>query len=141
MTTISFFIPGAPRAKQRHRFGGGHSYTPRETVVAEKTMGMYAKLAMGNRPPFKGPVSVIIEVYYARPKSWPKKRKDVWKTSKPDVDNLVKLGKDSMNRIVWLDDAQVVSLFAFKRYTSEKEVGMYVTVQDLGDQDAAPPLR
>jgi Holliday junction resolvase RusA-like endonuclease len=38
---------------------------------------------------------------------------------KPDADNISKIALDSLNGIVWVDDAQVVSLFIRKRYATE----------------------
>ena len=37
-------------------------------------------------------------------------------TGKPDLDNCIKLLMDGLNKLAWLDDAQVVRLTASKRY-------------------------
>jgi Holliday junction resolvase RusA-like endonuclease len=39
-------------------------------------------------------------------------------TKKPDLDNLVKFLKDCCNGVVWVDDAQVVSVQSDKVYSS-----------------------
>jgi len=53
-------------------------------------------------------------------------------TKKPDLDNLIKLIKDACNKIIWKDDAQVVSIFAEKVYseTPRKEVIIYHEVEN-----------
>ena len=36
--------------------------------------------------------------------------------AKPDADNIAKIILDSLNKIVFLDDVQVVSLFVIKKF-------------------------
>jgi Holliday junction resolvase RusA-like endonuclease len=47
-------------------------------------------------------------------------------TKKPDIDNLVKLVFDAMNRIVWMDDKQVSSLITKKVYSEKSKVSVKV---------------
>ncbi len=73
----------------------------------------------------------MIRASFLVPQSWSQKRKReaVWKTSKPDADNLAKLVKDSLNKIVFRDDAQVCELTVQKRYGVCSE--LVVTVEQL----------
>lgn len=48
-------------------------------------------------------------------------------TKKPDVDNCVKAVLDAMNGIVWIDDAQIVSLLARKEYLDDDRATISVT--------------
>ena len=45
----------------------------------------------------------------------------LWPTGKPDGDNMVKLYSDSLNKIVWRDDSQIVRLRFEKRYGAYPE--------------------
>jgi len=70
----------------------------------------------GSRPLYKGPLKVESFFYFHIPKT----KKDThpldYKTSKPDVDNLVKLILDMANGILFKDDSQVVEMICHKLY-------------------------
>lgn len=134
--SVSFFVPGPPRGKQRARSGKGRHYTPKETVEAERDIGWQAKKAMAGRQPFEGPLELGIVARYDYPASWsPKKRASIfWKTSRPDLDNIAKLVKDSLNGVVWKDDAQVVSTFQKKNYAQlEAKEGIAIEISPVHD--------
>ena len=103
---------GRPKAARRGRFVS--MYTPEETKLAEES---FIAQAIKHRPdtPLEGPLRVLIRFYKTKPKSYPKKKKD-W-IQKPDIDNLIKLVLDSMNRIFFKDDSQVVSIFSSKEFS------------------------
>lgn len=75
---------------------------------------------MGNRPPFEGPLEVIVTAYWLWPKSMSEKKRRTYGaqyfTGRPDVDNVAKLLGDALNSIVWRDDSQIVNLSVRKRY-------------------------
>jgi Holliday junction resolvase RusA-like endonuclease len=129
--SVSFFVPGEPRGKQRARSGQGRHYTPKETVEAERAIAWAAKVAMKGRPPFEGPLKMVVEAIYTHPASWSDKRKEAtfWKTSKCDVDNIFKLCADALKGIVWRDDAQVVSERTMKYYGPE--AGLSVVIEPM----------
>lgn len=118
---IQFQIPGEPIGKGRPRFvrATGRAFTPQRTRTYEAVVKDYAERAMGGRPPFEGPLEVTIEASFLHPQSWSEKKKNRarWKTSKPDADNILKIC-DSMNKVVWKDDAQVAVVKLAKFYAS-----------------------
>ena len=65
--------------------------------------------------------------YYKIPKSYTKKRiKNILDgmekpTKKPDVDNIIKIVLDSLNKVAYEDDKQVVKVSLEKLYTKEDE--------------------
>ena len=69
---------------------------------------------------------------YPIPQSWSKKKQEsarkneIKPTLRPDLDNIEKLCLDSMNFIVWKDDAQIVRLYAEKQYSETPNVEIYV---------------
>lgn len=129
---ISFFVPGEPRGKGRPRFVQGRKpYTDARTEQAERAVAWECRKAMAGRPPLEGPLELRVYALYAQPASWSKQKKEAlyWKTSKPDLDNIVKLVKDALNKVAWLDDAQVVSLAAWKHYSTE--LGVEVQIREL----------
>lgn len=114
-------IPGVMRGKGRPRFGNGRTYTDAKTVNAETWIKACAVEQLGT-PLMVGPLYVVVDIGVPYVKSWPKRTKAramaqlLWPTSKPDIDNCVKLIADALNGILWHDDSQIVSLAVHKRY-------------------------
>lgn len=116
----SITIPGAMRGKQRARVTRFGTYTPAQTVAAEKAIGFAARTT--GAPVLGGPVALDVRVVVEPPKSWSKKQRaaaiegERFPTTKPDLDNVVKLIGDALNGIAWNDDQQVVQVSAGKKY-------------------------
>lgn len=118
---------GKLAGKGRPRFGNGHAYTPAKTRAAEASLGFEAKVVMLDRKlrPFEGAVKLTIHTFHVRPKS----SKKEWPTGKPDFDNVQKTVGDSLNKIVWNDDAQVVQV-EYGRYWAAKD-RYFIRVEEL----------
>jgi Holliday junction resolvase RusA-like endonuclease len=115
---ISFVVHGKSVAFARAGAMGKRRFTPtpqRNYMMAVAQKGFEA---MSGHEPVTCPVGMVLEVEYLVPSSWSAKRKAAatWKTSKPDADNLAKIVKDALSKIVYADDAQVVSLIVRKMY-------------------------
>ncbi len=131
---LAFVIPGEPVAKARPRFlreAGRKPFPDKKTENYEGIIKQYAALAMRSTPPFEGPLRMTIRATFLIPQAWSEKRKReaVWKTSKPDWDNIGKIVSDACNMIVYQDDAQVVEAIVQKRYGPI--AGLTVTVEQL----------
>ncbi len=123
---IEFTVPGEPVAKGRARAfircGKIGHYTPDKTATYESLVRLFASRAMGNKPLMTGAVKVVIRLGVALPAGWSQKKRfsaiadEILPTSKPDADNCAKGVLDAMNKIVFLDDKQVVDLVISKRY-------------------------
>ncbi len=96
---------------------------------------MVARQVMARRPLLTGCLALSVNVFLVPPASWP-----AWKrgaaldgliepTGKPDLDNIVKAVEDALTGVVWLDDAQVVSMEAAKLYAESPRVSIQVTPQ------------
>lgn len=120
---IRLVLPGTPTPKGRPRFTKtGRAYTDAKTAAAEQSILASWLVTAGARAPHDGPVLATINAYFAPPASWPKWKREralagSWShTSKPDLDNLVKI-LDGLNGRAWLDDSQIVSIYALKHYS------------------------
>ena len=113
-------IPGEPIARPRQRVGviAGHARTFTDAKHPVHAYKAAIRLAWGDGVPFDGPVTLIIEAVFARPKS------KVWKskpmpsyphTSKPDFDNVAKSCADALNGLAFRDDSQVTHAIVTKR--------------------------
>lgn len=79
----------------------------------KRKVGYFFKKAMAGQPPYKGPIALIIRLYF-RP---PLNNKHFHKISKGDVDNYAKFYMDCMTDAgVWIDDAQVFDLHVTKYF-------------------------
>ena len=121
--------------KARPRMGRWGAYTPLKTKAAERAVSCLAARAMAGRPPMDGPIRLTLKAVYAPPESWSKKKRAAAmgtpKETKPDADNILKLVKDAMNKVVYVDDARVADL-AFSKTYGEQD-GFTVTVATKGD--------
>jgi Holliday junction resolvase RusA-like endonuclease len=115
---ISFQIPGEPLAFARAGKQGKRHFTPAPQAQFMGVVKMFAQRALEGQPPATGPLRMTIRADYLPPASWPQKKREkaLWKTSKPDADNLAKIVKDALNKVVYLDDAQIAELTVQKRY-------------------------
>jgi len=88
-------------------------YTPKETREAEDS---FVAQIIKHRPdtPIEGPVKIDLKFYKLKPKSM--KKSVIYWTTKPDLDNLIKLAIDAVNKIFFGDDSQVVGITASKQY-------------------------
>lgn len=120
MNEISFIIPGIPTAWARARTHGKIHFTPGKQRYAMSVIQTIAHEAMKGQNALSVPVSMTVFAVWPWPKSWSEKKRRVQgahnKTSKPDADNVAKLVSDSLNGIVFVDDAQVAELRVVKQY-------------------------
>jgi Holliday junction resolvase RusA-like endonuclease len=120
---VTVIIDGQPVAKARPRMTrGGIAYTPAHTRKYEAHGRLAAQMAMDGRPPIDAPVRLELVAELPIPASWSGRKRalaitgDLLPTSRPDVDNYIKAGLDSLNEIVVRDDSQVVEIRARKRF-------------------------
>lgn len=137
---INFIIQGKVQAKQRPRFNGKFAYTPKETVSYENWVKTcYLEKYRGQKP-LEKPLKVKIIAYYDIPKSTSKKKQqqmlndEIFPTVKPDTDNIAKSILDSLNKIAYLDDKQVVKLEVEKYYSTNANVA--VMIEEIEDGKA-----
>jgi crossover junction endodeoxyribonuclease RusA len=87
--------------------------------------------------PFAGkhiPAHLSLDFYFERLPSIPKKRTQV--VVKPDIDKLARATLDSLTGVLFMDDAQVVTLSARKHYGSPERVEIGIELsQCLGYPD------
>ena len=128
---VIFSVKGEPKGKGRPRFSNGHVYTPKETADYERLVALsYRNSARGYK--FTSPVRVTVKVFCKPPKSKSKKVEEdmlsghILPTKKPDVDNIVKIILDGLNKVAWEDDTQVTDLMITKRYGEDPFVAVII---------------
>lgn len=125
-----FEVPGTIKGKGRPRVNSytGTVYTPTTTKDYEYLVEQYFLLKYPKFKPLEGRLSVSITAIFNIPKST--KKQDVSKmlentispTKKPDIDNIVKIILDAMNKFAFKDDTQITKLSVEKKYGTEEKI-------------------
>jgi len=134
--TIRITVPGEPRpwsaAKivRRGKFAQGVS--PDAMKDAQADVRFQAMRAMEGCELLQGTVALNVKVY--RSKGMPKSKIGAAEAeagirrpvTRPDLDNMLKLVGDSLNGIVYRDDAQVVQMVGAKMWSSTPRIEITV---------------
>lgn len=135
---ITIAVTGKPIAKGRGRAGktaDGRAviFTPSSTRKWEADARQLARIEMGAKKPFDGPLQIIVRAIFTPPTSWPAWKREmaltgeIMHTTKPDGDNILKAMKDALNSVVYADDSQVVKSGIEKRYGPQPMVVATIT--------------
>lgn len=148
---IRIRIPRPPIGKGRGRAttigGAPRIYTPAKTRQEEQAIRFLAMQAMSGREPLTGPLEMHVYAYFAIPDSWSARKKSlaaqgfILPAVRPDLDNVTKLCKDALNRVVFKDDAQVVDALLRKRYGTIPHISLIVRPVAMRQQEKSgqPP--
>ncbi len=144
MKQVKFKYCGEIRGKGRPRFhnvnGWMKAYTDADTrnyeaSLKESYLSATKESDIDNVTFFKGePLKLKIEIYQAVPKSTSNKKRlqmldDLIRpTKKPDLDNIIKSVCDSLNKVAWNDDTQIVELDV-KKFYGETDF-MWITITE-----------
>lgn len=126
---LEFTIVGEPVSQGRPRFSnrGGfvRAYDPAKSRDAKQHVRYAAGEAMKALDGvLEGPIHFKAQFGIAMPTSQARKRNPrprIWRTKKPDLDNLVKLVKDACSKVVFLDDSQIVRMTVEKIQCAQGE--------------------
>jgi len=119
---------GRPRAVRVGR--GVRMHNPPKTAHYENAIRFAAKCAMGEMTPMEGPIKAVLVFSLPIPASWSNRKTvaarlgEIRPLVAPDVDNLSKAILDGCNGVVFVDDRQVVTLLATKRYADKGRVAV-----------------
>ena len=131
-----FEVPGKVIGKGRPRLNtySGIVYTPTKTKDYETLVEQYFLLKYPKFKVFEGRVKVSIIAYFAIPKVTKKSDinemldNNISPTKKPDIDNIVKVVLDSMNKFAFKDDNQITKLEVEKKYSIEDKI--YIKIEE-----------
>lgn len=123
---VSVVISGEPKGKARPRMNtqSGRAYTPQDTINYENWVKVCYQEQCQNIYFGDKELKAKITCYYTIPKSVSNKKHKgmvegiIRPTKKPDADNIAKIILDSLNKIAYKDDSQIVEL-EVKKYYSE----------------------
>lgn len=122
------------KARPRMNTRTGRAYTPTKTKLYEYSLRQWFCMNYPNFKPIEGRVKVSIIAYFEVPKSTSKKKEvemlsnNISPTKKPDIDNIVKIVLDGMNKFAFKDDTQVVELKVKKQYAETSKI--YIKIEE-----------
>ncbi len=122
------------KARPRMNTRTGRAYTPTKTKLYEYSLRQWFCMNYPNFKPIEGRVKVSIIAYFEIPKSTSKKKEaemlsnNISPTKKPDIDNIVKIVLDGMNKFAFKDDTQVIKLEVQKKYAEKPR--MYIKIEE-----------
>ena len=127
-------LDGEPIGKGRPRFSRqtGVAYTPEKTARFEERLAWAAQSTMNRRALLEGPLSMRVHAYFSIPASKSKKWKTaalenkIYPSKKPDIDNIIKGIADALNKVVYVDDTQIVALLATKNYSTRPRIEILI---------------
>ncbi len=139
MSRVQFIVAGIP-APQGSKTPYGTEANPR-TKPWRAAVAAEAALAMGDKEPLAGPISLTVGFWFPRPKSHYRTGKrdaelrdtaPLWHSGRPDTDKLLRAIGDALTGIVVRDDSQLARINAFKAYGAAEAV---VIVRELTEND------
>jgi len=125
---LRIVISEEPQAKGRARTafinGFVRTYTPQRTLDAQNVIAMRLKRHQEDCFPRYMPVKLTVTFYRRRARDF---KKETMPYRKPDLDNLLKLLSDAMIGILVVDDSQLTTIVARKRWSETGEG--YITLR------------
>ena len=131
-----FEVPAKIIGKGRPRLNSysGQVYTPTRTKDYESLVEQYFLLKYPRYKTMEGRAKVTIVANFEVPKSTSKTQREsmlgnsISPTKKPDIDNIVKIVLDSMNKFAFKDDTQITKIEVEKVYAEEEK--LYVKIEE-----------
>lgn len=113
---VKFTVMGEPRSKQRPRVTQRGTFTPKETIEAEKRVRDGWRMA--GEAKFEYQVIVDLRFFNGN-----KRRRD--------IDNMAKLVLDALNKEAFDDDYQVVGVNMYKFFTDPDRARTEIIIQEV----------
>ena len=125
-----FEVEGDIKGKARPRVNSytGIVYTPNNTKDYENLIKQFFVIKYPRYIPFENRVHISIVAYFKIPKNTSKKNENLMlensisPTKKPDIDNVVKIVLDALNKMAFKDDNQVTKIDVEKRYGEKEKI-------------------
>jgi|SRR5271166_5856816 len=139
MSTFKITIPFDPKPKASIRLGQKKMYMPstQGMIRIRQFVHQYLSQAEILKPPLmKGPLFVIVhfrmKIAAQRLKGKDQLRNCQPHARRPDADNLEKFVNDSLNGLLWEDDARIAWILRSKTWTTSRTGNTTIFVRELG---------
>lgn len=116
--TVATFTVDGTASKARPRHGRGRVYTPAATKAAEEAIAWKFRSAAPGHKPDRGPWGLLLVFHGAH--------------GSQDIDNMIKLVMDGLNKIAYSDDRYVTDLVCRKVADESKFTEITVFRSEVG---------
>lgn len=122
------------KARPRMNTRTGKAYTPNKTKNYEYFLRQWFVLKYPKFKTLENRVKVTIIAYFDIPKSTSHKKEaemlsgNISPTKKPDIDNIIKIVLDAMNKFAFKDDTQVTKIEVEKKYAATSK--LYIKIEE-----------
>jgi Holliday junction resolvase RusA-like endonuclease len=119
-----------PKGRPRTKYVNGQviTYTPQRTHDAQEAIkGILLEYSLDPFPKHT-PIKISITFYRTKSKWLPKR--ETMPFRKPDLDNFNKLLLDSLNGLIFPDDAQITTIIAKKRWSPNNHGYIQVKLEE-----------
>jgi len=130
---ITLTIPGEPRGKQRPKWSPVGTYTPKKTVTYEAYIKELFAIKYPAFIPLDSALTIKIWAGLLIPKSTSKKKEGMMKlgiikpTKSPDADNILKTVMDSLEKLAYKNDSQIVRVVMDKDYSERPRLEITIS--------------
>lgn len=122
---VDLFIPGEPQGKQRHKWSPHGTYSPKKTVNYETYIKELFAVKYPDFVLVEDVLEIVLTAWLMIPTSGSKKKRAMMESNelrpgkRPDVDNLIKIVMDALEKLTYKNDAQIVSAKIDKYYSNK----------------------
>ena len=130
---ITLTIPGEPRGKQRSKWFKHGTYTPEKTVSYESYIKELFAIKYPEFIPLDSALTIQVWAGLLIPKSTSKKKEGMMKlgiikpTKSPDADNILKTVMDSLEKLAYKNDSQIVRVVMDKDYSERPRLEITIS--------------
>ena len=130
---ISLTIPGEPKGKQRPRWHKFGTYTPTETVNYETYIKELFAIKYPDFTPLESALRMELRIFLSIPKSASNKKKasmlvnDIMPGKRPDIDNILKVVCDALEKLAYKNDSLIVRILAIKEYSEKPRLEINIS--------------
>jgi len=130
---IKLTVPGEPKGKQRPRWHKFGTYTPTETVNYETYIKELFTIKYPDFIPLESTLEMELCMFLSIPKSTGNKKKELMRTKaiqpgkRPDIDNVLKVVCDALEKLAYKNDSQIVDVVATKEYSERPRLEIKIS--------------
>src|SRR5437868_3027129 len=137
MSSYRIIIPWTPKPKVSARFQGKKVYNPSAKGMSKLSQLVRESLPLDLEGPLlSGPLFAIVHFRFPLQTYVRDRRREVMDTTPhyvpPDGDNLEKFLNDSLNKVLFKDDACICWMLRSKSWTREREGSTILTIYEIG---------
>ena len=130
---IQLNIPGEPQGKQRPKWSPAGTYTPKKTVSYETYIQELFAIKYPDFRPVESELKMTLQAWLMIPTSASKKKRKLMQDlalkpgKRPDIDNVIKVVMDALEKLAYKNDSQIVEAHLYKFYAERPRLDIRIS--------------